>query len=117
MPKEALVTRARTENPQWPEEELSPWAESKLQVSSRIAASRFSDRKPWHALAPNVQCPILLITADPERGAIVTPEVAAQAEQIWKNGRVAHIANAGHCIHRDQFDPAMEAVRAFLQKL
>jgi hypothetical protein len=57
---------------------------------------------------------VLLITADPERGAIVTPEAAASLQDAVPQTRVGRIADAGHCIHRDQFGPTMEVVRGFL---
>jgi hypothetical protein len=34
----------------------------------------------WRELLPRVTCPVLLVTSDPERGAIVTPEVAELAQ-------------------------------------
>jgi pimeloyl-ACP methyl ester carboxylesterase len=71
---------------------------------------------PWRDALARIACPILLLTGDPERGAIVTPEVAHQAEQLWKNGRVVHIAFAGHSVHRDRYQETMAAVRAFLRE-
>ena len=64
---------------------------------------------------PAVRCPILLITADPELGGIVTPEIAAQAAELWQCGQVVHIPGAGHSIRRDEFEPYMAAVSTFLR--
>lgn len=53
---------------------------------------------------------------DPERHAIVSPEIAQQAAEIWTNCEVVQVNDAGHCIHRDQYETTMQAVRAFLSK-
>ena len=74
-------------------------------------------RMPWREVAHRNPCPALLITADVADGAIVTPEVAAEASKLLRKGRIMHIAGAGHNIRRDQFDAYMTAVREFLAEL
>jgi pimeloyl-ACP methyl ester carboxylesterase len=64
-----------------------------------------------------IVCPVLLITADPERGAIVTGEQAASLRAMAPHVSIAHLAGAGHSIHRDQFARFLETVRAFLNEL
>ncbi len=46
--------------------------------------------------------------------ALITPEVAQEAVQLWKNGERVHISGAGHNIHRDRYDETMAVVRMFL---
>ena len=71
-----------------------------------------------HALEGSyIECPILLITGDPDLQAIVTPEVAQEAAQLWKHGKVVHISGAGHNIHRDRYDETMAEVQAFLNSI
>ena len=70
----------------------------------------------WREIMARIQCPILLITGDPELGAIVTPEVAQEAVQLWKNGEGVHISGAGHNIHRDRYNETMAVARAFLSR-
>ncbi len=112
-----LKALARKEHPNWPEIELGPWADSKQQHSPYHMSSPRWPRPSFRTLVPKIQCPILLITADPDRGALVTPEVAAEAAGLWQEGRVVRIAGAGHNIRREQFGPYMEAVRAFLTEM
>jgi hypothetical protein len=54
-----------------------------------------------------------LITADPERGAIVTPEVAEEARRLLPTLEARRLRGAGHNIRREQFEPYLQAVRAF----
>jgi pimeloyl-ACP methyl ester carboxylesterase len=112
-----LIAQARKQHPDWPEEELRPWAEAKQQVSPFVANLVHAPRRRWSDYVRQAQCPILLITADPERGAVVNEQTIKEAEMYWKNGRTVNIANAGHSIHREQFDPYMRAVKDFLSKV
>jgi pimeloyl-ACP methyl ester carboxylesterase len=72
---------------------------------------------PWREVVRRIACPALLITADVAEGAIVTPEVAAEAVKLMPKGRVVHIPGAGHNIRREQFEAYMTAVREFLTEL
>jgi N-formylmaleamate deformylase len=57
---------------------------------------------------------VLLITADPERGAIVTPQVAAEAQRLQPLVQVVRLPGAGHNVRREAFEPYVQAVRSFL---
>jgi pimeloyl-ACP methyl ester carboxylesterase len=103
------------DNPGWVEDELGPWADAKAQVDLAVLDYfRVPATYPWQDVLPRISCPILLITGDPERGAVVTPDVADAAAGLWHDGQVAHIAGAGHSIHRDRYEETMAAVRSFL---
>lgn len=117
LSKEELVEQARKSHPEWTDEELVAWAEAKQQVSPYVTNMVLAPRRRWSDYVRQAACPILLITADTERGAIVTPPTAQEAAMFWKNGRIVNIAGAGHSIHRDQFEPFMRAVRDFLSRV
>ena len=68
----------------------------------------------WPATVRHITCPALLITADPALGALVTPESAADLQALTPQMRIAHIAGAGHSIHREQFVRYIETVRTFM---
>ncbi len=117
LSKEILMAQARQQHPDWPEEELGPWAEGKQQVNPSVANMVLAPRRRWSDYVRQAQCPILLITADPERGAIVNAQTVQDAALFWKNGRTVNIPGAGHNIHREQFDFYIRAVREFLSKI
>jgi pimeloyl-ACP methyl ester carboxylesterase len=71
----------------------------------------------WRELLRKIQCPVLLVRAEPERGSIITAAMAKEAAGLWNTGRDAAISGAGHCIHRDQFAPVMQEVQTFLRGL
>ena len=112
--REELIAHARSGSPTWPEAELGPWADAKLRFSFNILSARESAAVDWPATVRRITCPALLITADPTLGALVTPESAADLQALAPQMRVAHIAGAGHGIHREQFNRYVEIVRTFL---
>ena len=99
----------------WPEGELSPWADAKLQFNLRAAQFHPTEGIRWAELMPRITCPALLITADLERGAIVRPEMATAMQRQVPQLHIAHIPGAGHNIRREQFDHYIAAVRSFLE--
>jgi pimeloyl-ACP methyl ester carboxylesterase len=68
----------------------------------------------WRELLPRVQCPVLLVTSDPERGGIVTPEAAEEAKRLLPSVQVVRLSGAGHNIRREQFERFVAVVREFL---
>ncbi|HVC32206.1 MAG TPA: alpha/beta hydrolase [Chloroflexota bacterium] len=115
MSREALIALCREQNPTWSDEELGPWADSKRRVSLSFGgALRSPDRTTWQELLPKITCPVLLITADPEKGSIVTPDAAAEAVRLLPTLKVVRLRGAGHNIRREQFEGFLQAVRTFL---
>lgn len=114
--REELMAWCRSELPTWPEAELGPWADAKRQLSLNVFQLFEASWKPWQEAAREITCPTLLVTADPEKDAIVTPDMAQEAVDLLLHGRVVRIRGAGHSIHREQFDAYMEAVTQFLSE-
>lgn len=117
MKEPELIAQRKREQPKWADEEFDGWILAKQQVSPEVTQYITAPRVPWREIAARIACPALLITADAAEGAIVTPEVAAEAARLLPKGRVVHIAGAGHNIRRDQFEAYMTAVREFLAEL
>lgn len=115
---EALMAYGRSQNPQWPEVEMRPWAESKQQFDPNfITAHQESWMGDWRSVAKAITVPTLLITAEPERGSIVTAEIAQEAKSLNPLIQVVQIHNAGHNIRRENFPAYLAAIRAFLAEL
>ncbi len=112
-----LIALCREQSPTWDEVEWLPWAESKRQVDPRVVGFAGGWARRWQDVARLITCPALLLTADPERGAIVRPEVAREAAGLMRDCRVVHIPGAGHNIRREQFEQFLAAVRGFLREV
>lgn len=109
-----MIGIARDIRSHWPESEHPPWADAKLQMDLR-AMDFITSRIPWTEMIPSIQCPVLLITADPARGAIVTPELADKICGMNSNFQAIRIDGAGHNIRREQFDKYANVVTEFLR--
>lgn len=118
--RDELLEIARSENPVWSEAELGPWADSKHRFSPKI--TQMIDPQEtvpvdFPALLGQITCPVLLITAAPERGAILTDEDVAELQKSVPHLKRAHIPGAGHNIRREQFSRYMEILQTFLSKI
>ncbi len=111
-----LIAQCHQQNPAWPADELGPWADAKLQMSERALYEILTSMNPgWQGFLRAVRCPVLLVTGD--KDIIITPAMYQEAAALNPRVREAHIPNAAHSIHRDNFAVYMEKVRAFLESL
>jgi pimeloyl-ACP methyl ester carboxylesterase len=119
LTREERIARGFVMNPNWAREEIPPWADSKAELNIDIlgpALAAIAHAAPWREVIGRIECPVLLVTGDSQLHAIVTPEVAQEAAQLWKRGEVLHIVGAGHNVHRDRYDETMASVRDFLRR-
>ncbi len=112
-----LAASCHAMNPAWPEAELRPWAASKQQFDFNVLEERRVTPPPWQETVRAIRCPTLLVTADPERGAIVTPAIASEACALNPLLRAVYIPGAGHNIRRENHPQFIAAVREFLKEI
>lgn len=115
--REEMIADQHAASPSWSDAELGPWADSKLRLSMTVLNQEGQVPVDWSTAVRRITCPTLLITADRERGAIVSPEDAAGLQVILPHVKVARITGAGHSIRREQFEAYMKAVRGFLKEI
>ncbi len=115
---EARRAQSATERPEWSEIDRIYWADAKAQFNLDVLRERVdSSSPPWREVVRRLTCPVLLLTGDTERGAIVTPDVAQEAATLWRMGRVVHLSGAGHNLRRERYEPFRAAVIAFLAEI
>lgn len=116
--REALIAAERANSPSWSDAELGPWADAKLCFDANVLDYIFGPNPsadvPWPEVLECVACPLLVITGDPSRGAILNTGAVETLRAHIPHLQVANIPRAGHSIRRDQFTRYMKAVRAFL---
>jgi N-formylmaleamate deformylase len=115
--REELIAGQGAEQPGWSDAELEPWGDAKQRFSPSVLTVLTEDNAAsvdWLSILSRITCPALLITGDPERGAIVTDESAAALKALVPHLQIAHVPEAGHNIRRDQFARYMDVVRGFL---
>lgn len=109
-----LLAEGRAITPPWHEDEIRPWAESKLQASLNIANPGEGLVLPTLDTMTRVACPVLLLTGDPSAGSRLPPDVAQAMTGLIPTLRLVHFAGTGHCIRREQFERFIREVHAFL---
>ena len=115
--REALHDAQRAAAPNWPAVDLEAWVESKLSFSLNYYNGLESLAVEWPSLLQAIRCPALLLTGDPQLGALVTPSQAAELERWLPQVHIAYIAGAGHSIRRDQFQRYLAALEPFLAQV
>jgi pimeloyl-ACP methyl ester carboxylesterase len=117
LSRDERIAAQRGEQPAWSDAELDPWADAKERFDDHVLCvydDDFGANVDWPAVLGRITAPALLITADPDHGAIVTAESAAALHELIPHLEIAQIADAGHSIRRDQPARYLEAVRGFL---
>ena len=114
QPRDVVVAAGRGQHPGWDDVEVQAWADAKLQLDLDVFQTGLLDMPPWQELVSDIACHTLLITGDPERGAIVTPEVSQDVARRMPQAEIVRIPGAGHSIRRDQVDATMQAITSFL---
>jgi N-formylmaleamate deformylase len=116
-PYEEQLAEALHNHGHWGQEENEAWVESKQQFDLILFESPLINTfLDWRRVGPQLTLPGLLITGDPELGAIVTEEVAQEFQALWKNLTLAHIDKAGHSIRRDQPAAVTEITKQYLRE-
>lgn len=106
----------------WPEEELMSHLEAQAQFNLDVldAVPLVPAPTPWRETVERIECPILLLTGNPERGASVTTQEALKIAATWREGQHVAFAEASHFMHHEmqgeQFDRFINVVRAFLEE-
>lgn len=112
---EKIYRKGKKQNPKWSEQELEPWAESKVQFKNqnpRKSLKSLTDPYDWEEIVKNILCPTLLITA--QKG-IIKDEFSKKILELNKNFKWIKVEGAGHNIRRENTEDYLSAVYSFLQ--
>ncbi|MCP4764124.1 MAG: alpha/beta hydrolase [archaeon] len=111
---EKLLEKGRKKKTTWSEEELQPWAKSKVlfkKNNPNMFLGLIDDETDWMEVIKNISCPILLITSDK---GMTKDDKAQEIVDSSKDCKWVKINGAGHNIRREQFERYMEEVQDFL---
>jgi pimeloyl-ACP methyl ester carboxylesterase len=109
-----LIAQTRDEHPTWPEWVIHTWTPAKKQLDPNILTILRVSGSDWAENASKLACPTLVVSADPDRGGLVTPEIAARAQQLNPLIKVTHIPGTGHHVRFEDYQSYMQTVRSFL---
>ena len=116
-PLEQVEAEGRRRMPHWSDEVIKLWAASKHETKMQVFEVLDADPPDFRAAAAAVKVPVLLITGEKERGAIVSREVAAELQALNPLWEVEHVPGAGHCIRYDKPEAFEAVVRPFLRRV
>lgn len=97
----------------WHEDDKSLWVIAQKEWAENGSKSKSLDpKRDWYAIFPRVQVPTLLLIS--ENGVVKTSE-AEQYITEFGHAKYEFIENAGHHIHRENFEAFMKTVQEFLK--
>ena len=117
LPKDRIFLECREEHPVWSDNVIHYWNEGKLQLDLNIFKSVNFHEFQWQEVVKEIKCPTLLITANPERGGIITPEVISFVKKSNNLFKIETIPEASHHIRFDCFEAYMKVFFEFLKSL
>lgn len=106
----------------WPTEELMSHLESQAQFNLDVLkfVPPVPSPTPWRETVERIECPILLLSGNPERGSRVSPQDAQMIAMTWRKGQHVAFPHVGHFLHHEmhgeQFDHFIHVVKAFLSE-
>lgn len=107
-------------NTGWSEVTVEQWAISKGQLNEDFlptGPASVSGEHPSMEILATIRCPLLLVTGDPARGALITSEQASQVLAAQPHAHELHIPDTGHCIRYDQPRAYIESVGEWLRNI
>ena len=64
---------------------------------------------------PAIQCPVLLLQADPTAGGLMTDQEVALALPLLARPQHVRLAGISHALHHECEEPIVQALKAFFQ--
>jgi pimeloyl-ACP methyl ester carboxylesterase len=107
-----------THYPRWHPQDVRIKAEALEASSPEVVRRTALDNQPWELVstARNLDRPTLLLAADPDEGAMVTPELGDQIAAANPHVTFRVLEGAGHSMHRDSYERFWGAVHGYLVK-
>ena len=102
--------------PRWHPQDARIKAEA-LEASSPDVVRRTAlENQPWDVvpMAMELDCPTLLIAADPDQNALVTPEMGEGIAESNSHVTFRVLAGAGHSLHRDSYEEFWQVLHGHL---
>lgn len=116
-PWDEALQKLRMESPRWSESDAKFSLDARRQFEIDLFNYFPPERMEWREVVPGLTIPFLLITSHPERGGVVSPEIAQETMRLAPTGHWVQVEEAGHSIRFDNFEEYFKAVKAFLKDI
>ena len=67
------------------------------------------------SVLPRIQCPVLLLQADPSAGGLMTDSEVALAQPLLERSQHIRLPGISHILHLERPEPIVQALIAFFQ--
>ncbi len=106
------------QHPRWHPQDARIKAEALEASSPEVVRCTVLENKPWDLvpIVMDLDCPTLLIAADPDEGALVAPEMGDGIAAANPHVTFRVLAGAGHSMHRDSYEGFWQALHSYLPK-
>ncbi|QDT16454.1 alpha/beta fold hydrolase [Alienimonas californiensis] len=111
---EDLLATCQRQDPGWSRTESEYWARSKQLYHPHLARRSKGERQSMGELFSKITAPTLILKAD------ASAEEQTENQQIadgLKNGKLVHVPDAGHSVHRDELGRFLQELDGFLDGL
>lgn len=100
----------------WTEEDFVPFIDAQAQINLDVLAyaSTMDYGLVTSGRIARIECPILVLTGDPQRGSVLDAEAREAFETAWRDGEWVQIDGAGHFVQVDAFPTFIAAIQRFL---
>ena len=102
--------------PRWHPQDARIKAEALEASSPEVVRHTALENQPWDVvpLTMELDCPTLLVAADPEENALVTPEIGEGIAAANPHITFRVLAGAGHSLHRDSYGEFWQVLHGHL---
>lgn len=109
------VAREKRAEFDWNDTDLHMFAESRQQSDIALFGGlKWNAIANWQQTLAAVRCPIMLITGNSDKGALISPETAARCLEIQPATTHLHMPQATHHVRRGAHPTVTAAIRDFL---
>jgi len=109
-----LLAEVLAESPEWDAEDHQLWIDSKQAVRPAALGVLPSFARDWLADARSITAPLLVLTGEPERGAIVDLAAGQALLAARPATTVARFAGTGHQVRRVRFADVVALLHGWL---
>jgi pimeloyl-ACP methyl ester carboxylesterase len=110
---EQSISELTQEYDEWSPELARRLAVADKECSPQVAKITAQGFPPLDETFEDIDCPTLVIRSD---GSPTERADDLEVADNLQNGRLVHIHEAGHCIHRDRYDATMAEIETFLHR-
>ena len=110
--REELIALRRSALPRWPDEDVGPWADSKLELSENAARVGAHAPRPLAAALTQLDAPVLILKADAEEPTKARHRAIAADIPCC---HLVHVPGAGHNVRRDAPEATLRAFEELVE--